>query len=101
MRWVAGEPGQGRKAAALSRIAHAPWGHLAGATGAVTCLRLLSTGGARPFFLPRVPCAPGESRRDGELRGPGPTVSLDDLRRGRRPGAYHPHAEERHRRRPR
>ena len=36
MRWVAGEPGQGRKAAALSRKAHAPWGYLAGATEGVT-----------------------------------------------------------------
>ena len=36
MRWVAGEPGQGRKAAALSRKTHAPWGSLAGAAEIVT-----------------------------------------------------------------
>jgi len=36
MRWVAGELGQGRKAAALSRKAYAPWGYLAGATEVVT-----------------------------------------------------------------
>ena len=36
MRRVAGEPGQGRKAAALNRKAHAPWGHLAGAAEVVT-----------------------------------------------------------------
>ena len=36
MRWVAGDPGQGRKAAALSRRAYAPWGYLAGATEVAT-----------------------------------------------------------------
>jgi len=36
MRWVAGETGQGRKAAALSRRAQAPWGYLAGAAEHVT-----------------------------------------------------------------
>ena len=36
MRWVADEPGQGRKAAALSRKAYAPWGSLAGATEIAT-----------------------------------------------------------------
>ena len=51
MRWVAGEPGQGRKAAALSRLIQAPWGYLAGAAEAATRGRLLSTGGARPFLI--------------------------------------------------
>ena len=36
MRWVAGEPGQGRKAAALSRMAYAPWGYLTGAAEVAT-----------------------------------------------------------------
>jgi len=36
MRWVAGESGQGRKAAALSRMAYAPWGYLAGAAEVAT-----------------------------------------------------------------
>jgi len=57
MRWVAGEPGQGRKAAALSRLTQAPWGHLAGAAEAATRGRFLSTGGARPFLIEE--CRPG------------------------------------------
>ena len=50
MRWVAGEPGQGRKAAALSRKTHAPWGHLAGATEAATRQRFLVDGGCTVTF---------------------------------------------------
>ena len=45
MRWVAGEPGQGRKAAALSRMAYAPWGYLAGATEVTTRPPSLVEGG--------------------------------------------------------
>jgi hypothetical protein len=51
MRWVAGEPGQGRKAAALSRKAHAPWGYLAGATEVVTRRRLSVDQGCTVTFL--------------------------------------------------
>jgi len=36
MRWVADELGQGRKAAALRRLAQAPWGRLAGAAEIAT-----------------------------------------------------------------
>ena len=36
MRWVADEPGQSRKAAALRRLAQAPWGRLAGAAETAT-----------------------------------------------------------------
>jgi len=51
MRWVAGEPGQGRKAAALSRMAQAPWGYLAGATEVATRPPSLVEGGCTVTLL--------------------------------------------------